>query len=296
MCEVYGSNTMNHAEVCNRVRSSKDMCDNIHEQSSIIMDDSERAIEAKIQEPSLHDCSFVNDTSIFQSQCFTKSCHRGCLLVLLDWLCISFEFRTTAINDESRRFEQRSRDVDYIYGETDTRSPKLHVAAVIEWYSFLKLRAKLFLNKSLIRSVLTYASEIWRLTLHDEEALGIFERTILRCILGETQVNGLWRRRSNLKLYKIYKQPDIVKFVKLQRLKWVGHLARMNEDRCCKRIFLTKPMGNKPRGKPPLRWIDCVEKDLNILMVKNWKTVAKSRDARRKLLEKAKAHPALSSH
>ncbi|GFW05270.1 hypothetical protein TNCV_3357891 [Trichonephila clavipes] len=61
----------------------------------------------------------------------------------------------------------------------------------------------------------------------------------------------------------------------------------MNEERYCKKIFLAKPMGNRP----PLRWVDSVENDLNILKVKNWKNVAKSRDAWRKLLEKARAHP-----
>ncbi|GFX73806.1 hypothetical protein TNCV_4291221 [Trichonephila clavipes] len=34
----------------------------------------------------------------------------------------------------------------------------------------------------------------------------------------------------------------------------------MNEDCCCKKIFLAKPSGNRPRGRPPLRWIHCVEK------------------------------------
>ncbi|GFW51925.1 uncharacterized transposon-derived protein F52C9.6 [Trichonephila clavipes] len=90
------------------------------------------------------------------------------------------------------------------------------------------------------------------------------------------------RRRSNLDLYKIYKQPDIVKFVKLQRLNWAGHLSRMNEDRCCKKFSLAKSMGNRPRDKPPLRWIDCFEKDLRILKVKNWKTSVKSRDVWRR--------------
>ncbi|GFS62201.1 hypothetical protein TNCV_477271 [Trichonephila clavipes] len=66
----------------------------------------------------------------------------------------------------------------------------------------------------------------------DEEALGIFERKILRCILGGIQVNGSWRR-SNLELNKTYKQSDVVRFVKLQRLKWASHLARINEKRCC---------------------------------------------------------------
>ncbi|GFU09082.1 putative endonuclease-reverse transcriptase [Trichonephila clavipes] len=73
---------------------------------------------------------------------------------------------------------------------------------------------------------------------------------------------------SNLEHYKIYKQPDIVKFVKLQRLKRAGHLVRMNDDRCCEKIFLAKSMGNRPRGRPSLRWIDCVEKDSNILKAK----------------------------
>ncbi|GFS57212.1 epidermal growth factor receptor substrate 15-like 1 [Trichonephila clavipes] len=152
--------------------------------------------------------------------------------------------------------------------------------------SFGDFRTKLLLYKSLIKSVLTYASETWPLTLRDEEALGIFKRKILCCILGGIQVNGLWRR-SNLELYISYKQPCIVKFVKLQRLKWAGDLARMNEDRCFKKIFLAKPVGNKPWGRRLLSWIDCVKKDLNILKVKNFKTVAKGRDAWRKLLEKA---------
>ncbi|PRD30988.1 UNVERIFIED_CONTAM: hypothetical protein NCL1_24747 [Trichonephila clavipes] len=32
------------------------------------------------------------------------------------------------------------------------------------------------------------------------------------------------------------------------RLKCAGHLARMNEYRCWKKIFLAKPAGNRPLG------------------------------------------------
>ncbi|GFT18255.1 putative endonuclease-reverse transcriptase [Trichonephila clavipes] len=106
---------------------------------------------------------------------------------------------------------------------------------------------------TLIRSALTYASETLPLTLRDEEALRIFERKILRCILDRNQVNGSWKRKSNLELYKFYKQPDIVKVFKLQELKWDSHLARMNEDGCCKKIFRAKSMGNRPQGRPPFK-------------------------------------------
>ncbi|GFW25716.1 transposable element Tcb2 transposase [Trichonephila clavipes] len=74
-----------------------------------------------------------------------------------------------------------------------------------------------------------------------QRALGILARKILRCIPCRIQVNGSRRRISKLELYKIYKQPGIVKFDKLQRLVWAGHLARMNEDRCCKKNILVKP-------------------------------------------------------
>ncbi|GFX86717.1 hypothetical protein TNCV_1409141 [Trichonephila clavipes] len=69
-----------------------------------------------------------------------------------------------------------------------------------------------------------------------------------------------------------------------------SHLARMNEGRCCKKIFLAKTMENRPRGRPPLRWINCVESDLSILKE------AKSIDAWRRLLENTRAHLGQLSH
>ncbi|GFX03071.1 hypothetical protein TNCV_4288541 [Trichonephila clavipes] len=56
----------------------------------------------------------------------------------------------------------------------------------------------------------------------------------------------------------------------------------MNEQRICTKIFLEKPMENRPRGRLKFQWTDCVEKGLNILKVKNWKTAAKSKDAWRR--------------
>ncbi|GFV49527.1 hypothetical protein TNCV_1975201 [Trichonephila clavipes] len=72
-------------------------------------------------------------------------------------------------------------------------------------------------------------------------------------------------RRSNLELYKIYKQPDTGKFVKLQRLKWAGHLARTNEDCCCKKIFLANPWEKCHRARARLKCIDSFEKGRSTL-------------------------------
>jgi hypothetical protein len=34
---------------------------------------------------------------------------------------------------------------------------------------------------------------------------------------------GQWRRRYNFELYKLHVEPDLVKYIKINRLKWAGH-------------------------------------------------------------------------
>jgi hypothetical protein len=49
----------------------------------------------------------------------------------------------------------------------------------------------------------------------DETMLGCSERKILRSIFGATQETGMWRRRYNFELYRLHKDPDAVKTIKL---------------------------------------------------------------------------------
>ena len=160
----------------------------------------------------------------------------------------------------------------------------------------IKRDTKLLLYRCLIRPVLTYASETWTMTQTEEKTLALFERKILRSIFGGLLENGVWRRKTNSELYHLYKEPDIIKFIKIQRMKWAGHVLRMEEGRTTKRIFQARPTGSRKRGRPKLRWEDCLENDFRALNVRQWRTVAPRRRAWRDLLEKAKVHPGLSSH
>jgi hypothetical protein len=47
---------------------------------------------------------------------------------------------------------------------------------------------------------------------------------------------------------------DIVIWVKEQRISWLGHLKRMEEDRMPKKIFTQELEGRKRRGGPRKRW------------------------------------------
>jgi hypothetical protein len=50
--------------------------------------------------------------------------------------------------------------------------------------------------------------------------------------------------------------------IKITTLKWLGHIARMEDNAPCKKITFSQP-----EGRPKLRWLDSVLKDLKILTV-----------------------------
>ena len=90
---------------------------------------------------------------------------------------------------------------------------------------------------------MTYVSETWTLSKTNERRLSLFERKVFRRIFGAKQKNGTWRKRYNYELYEAFNEPNIVNYIKVKRLAWVGHLVRMGNDTTLKKIFNTKPDG-----------------------------------------------------
>jgi hypothetical protein len=54
----------------------------------------------------------------------------------------------------------------------------------------------------------------------------------------------------NEELHDLYSPPSIVKMIKARRVKWPGHVARMGEKRNAYRLFVEKPEGREPLGRP----------------------------------------------
>jgi hypothetical protein len=50
--------------------------------------------------------------------------------------------------------------------------------------------------------------------------------------------------------------------IKLRRMRWAGHVARMGENRNAYRILVGKPEGKRPLRRPRRRWVDNIEMDL----------------------------------
>jgi hypothetical protein len=54
--------------------------------------------------------------------------------------------------------------------------------------------------------------------------------------------------------------------------------------------MIVKPEGKRKKGRPRMRWMDGVEKDLRNLGVVNWRARAEEIDGWRKFLDQAKTH------
>ena len=97
--------------------------------------------------------------------------------------------------------------------------------------------------------ILIYAislTEAWTMT-KKEQAVLIFERKIFRRIYGAKCENGEWKSRTNRELEEMSKGENTVKWIKGQRISWLGHLERMEEDRMPKEIFTQELEGTRRR-------------------------------------------------
>ena len=86
----------------------------------------------------------------------------------------------------------------------------------------------------------------------------MFENRVLRRIFGPKRdgVTGEWRKLNNEKLNDLYSSPNIVRVIKWRRMRWAGHVARMEEGRGVQKVLVGKPEGKRPLGRPRRRWED----------------------------------------
>jgi hypothetical protein len=57
--------------------------------------------------------------------------------------------------------------------------------------------------------------------------LRVFGKRVQRRIFGPKRggVTGGWRKLHNEELHNLYFSPNIIKIIKLRRMKWAGHVA-----------------------------------------------------------------------
>jgi hypothetical protein len=132
---------------------------------------------------------------------------------------------------------------------------------------------KIKIYKTVILLVMLYGCETWSLTLREEHRLRVFENRVLRRIFGpKREEDGPWRKLHNDELHSLYSSPNIVRVIKSRRMRWMGHVACMEEGRGVYVVLVGRPKGKRPLGRPWCRWEDNINLNLREIGIDgvNW--------------------------
>ena len=93
-------------------------------------------------------------------------------------------------------------------------------------------------------------------------------------------VTGEWRRLHNEELNDLYSSPNIVRVIKLRRMRCVRHVACMGEERGVYKVFVGKLEGKRPLGRPRHTWVDNIRMDIQEVECgyMDWIGLAQDRD------------------
>jgi hypothetical protein len=74
-----------------------------------------------------------------------------------------------------------------------------------------------------------YGCETWYLTLREERTLRMFENGVLRRLFGPKRGEETWgwRKLHDEDLHNLYSSPNIIRIIKLRKMRWAGNVARM---------------------------------------------------------------------
>jgi hypothetical protein len=63
------------------------------------------------------------------------------------------------------------------------------------------------------------------------------------------KINDTWSRRNNSEVMNLYEDVDILSFIRLSRMRWIGYVSRMDKEKIYN-IFYNQPQGTRVRGRP----------------------------------------------
>ena len=116
---------------------------------------------------------------------------------------------------------------------------------------------------SCVRSVLLYGSETWAVKVENINRLTRNDNSMIRW----TSSAKLSDRKSMSELRHFLGLLGVAEVVRWGRLRWYGHLMRMNPDNWPREILDYQIEGSYSHGRPSKRWLDCINDDLKHLNV-----------------------------
>ena len=145
--------------------------------------------------------------------------------------------------------------------DTKARIQKARVAFLMLskiWKSkLIKLKTKMRIFNSSVKSVLLYSSETWRITKHTVNKIQTFVNRCLRRIMkvkwsDKVSNNTLWTKTNQL--------PVEIE-IKRRKWRWIGHTLRKPTTSITRQALTWNPQGKRKRGRPRNTWRRDVESE-----------------------------------
>ena len=121
------------------------------------------------------------------------------------------------------------------------------------------IRLKGKVHKAVVRPAMTYGLEAAPLKKTEGRKLDVAEMKMLRWMCGVTRMD----RVKNEHVRGSVKVSEVSRKVQEARLRWYGHLVRRNDEQHVAREVMEMEVdGTRRRGRPRIRWRDCVRDDM----------------------------------
>ncbi|CAH1268131.1 TLR1 [Branchiostoma lanceolatum] len=140
----------------------------------------------------------------------------------------------------------------------------------------LSVKTKMAVYNACVLSTLLYGSETWSTYAKQENRLNAFHMRCMRRILGIS-----WKDKvTNTEVLSRAGLPTMFTLLRQRRLRWLGHVRRMEDGRIAKDLLYGELISGKRRtGRPQLRFKDVCKRDLKALDIdtEHWEDLASDR-------------------
>ena len=143
--------------------------------------------------------------------------------------------------------------------------------------SNLSLATKRMVYRAVVLGVLLYGSETWATKRDTIRRLEVFHNRCLKGILGITAHQQRTEHLSSVQIAKQFGMEESMEdLITARRLRWLGHIARMDEERIPKKLLFGWLPEKRPAHGTKMRWRDRVRKDLKRfgIVEKRWYATA----------------------
>ena len=132
--------------------------------------------------------------------------------------------------------------------------------------SSISRRVKVRLYKTLVKPVLMYGCETWKMNKSDENKIDVFQSRCLRRIF-----KIYWQERiTNKEVLKMAETKNLSEDMRRRRWKFIGHIMRKEPNNDCRIALTWTPERQRKRGRPRTTWRRTAEREREKAGWKNW--------------------------